>query len=48
MQVSTSIEISKPKENVWKAITDIENSAGMISSIIATDVLEKPQVGFLG
>lgn len=48
MQVSTSIKISKPKENVWKAITDIENSAGMISSIISIDVLEKPEVGFLG
>ena len=48
MEVSTSIEILKPKENVWKAITDIEDSAKMISSIIAIDVLEKPQVGFLG
>ena len=48
MQVSTSIEISKPKEDVWRAITDIENSAGMISSIIAIDVLDKPEVGFLG
>ena len=48
MHVSTSIEILKPKENVWKAITDIENSAVMISSIIAIEVLEKPEVGFPG
>lgn len=48
MQVSTSIKISKQKENVWKAITDIENSATMISSIIAIDVLEKPESGFIG
>ena len=48
MKVSTSIEISKPRENVWKAITDIENSPGRISSIIAIDVLEKPEAGFVG
>jgi len=48
MKVSTSIEISKPRENVWKAITDIENSPGRISSIITIDVLEKPEAGFVG
>ena len=48
MKVSTSIEISKPRENVWKAITDIENSPGRISSIIAIEVLEKPEAGFVG
>ena len=48
MEVSTSIEISKPKENAWKAITDIENSPGRISNIISIDVLEKPEDGFVG
>ena len=48
MKVSTSIEISKPREDVWKVITDIENSLGRISSILAIEVLEKPEAGFVG
>lgn len=48
MKCSTSIDISKPKEDVWKAITDIPNSAGMISGILSVDVLEKPALGFVG
>ena len=48
MKVSTSIEISKPREDVWKVITDIENCQGRISSIIAIDVLEKPEASFVG
>ena len=48
MQVSTSIEISKPREDVWKAITDIQNSASMVSGILSVDVLEKPDSGFIG
>ena len=48
MKVSTSIEISKPKEDVWKVIADIENCQGRISSIIAIEVLEKPETGFVG
>jgi len=48
MKVSTSIEISKPKEDVWKVITDIENCQGRISSIVAIEVLDKPENGFVG
>ena len=48
MEVSTSIEITQPKEKVWKAITDIENAAAMISSIISIDVLEQPKSSFIG
>ena len=48
MKVSTSIEIEKPREDVWKAITDIENAQGRISSIVAIEVLEKPEAGFVG
>jgi len=48
MKVSTSIDIAKPKEKVWKVITDIENAVGRISSIIDIDVLEKPESGFVG
>ncbi len=48
MQVSTSIEIAKPKVIVWTAITDIENSAKMISSIISIELLQKPDNGLVG
>lgn len=48
MQCSSSIDISRPKEDVWKVITDIPNSAGMISGILSVDVLEKPDTGFVG
>ena len=48
MKVSTSIDISKPREDVWKVITDIENCQGRISSIISIEVLEKPESGFVG
>ncbi len=48
MKLSTSIEISKPKEDVWRVITDIEHCQGRISSIIAIEVLEKPEAGLVG
>ena len=48
MQLATSIEISKPKEAVWRAITDIESCESMIYSILAIEVLEKPANGFVG
>lgn len=45
---STSIEISKPKADVWSAITDIPNAAGMISGILSLEVLENPEAGLVG
>ncbi len=48
MEVSTSIEIAKPKEDVWNVIADIENCQGRISSILDIEVLEKPETGFVG
>ena len=48
MQVSTSIEISKPREEVWSTITDIRNSSDVISSIISVEVLEMPESGING
>lgn len=48
MQVTTSIHINKPKEDVWQAITDIEHSHKMISGIQAIDVLENPTSGLVG
>ena len=48
MRCSTSIEISKPKADVWNAVTDIPNAAGMISGIISVEVLENPEAGLVG
>lgn len=48
MKISTSIEIVAPKEVVWAAITNIEEAANMITGIIALEVLNSPQEGFVG
>jgi carbon monoxide dehydrogenase subunit G len=48
MECSTSIEISKPRADVWEAITDIQNAAGMISGIMSLEVLENPETGLVG
>lgn len=48
MQAKVSIEISKPKESVWAAITDIENCADMLSSILNIEVLEQPPQSLIG
>ncbi len=48
MNVSTEIQIAKPKEAVWSVITDIENCTDVISSIIDLNILEKPEDGLVG
>lgn len=48
MQLSTSIEIDRPAEQVWAAICDIENCVNFISAIENIEVLEKPDDGFVG
>lgn len=48
MRCSTSIEISKPRADVWNAVTDIPNAVGMISGIISVEVLENPEAGLVG
>lgn len=48
MNVSVEIEITKPKEIVWSAITDIQNSGKMISGIISVEVLNTPPEGLVG
>ena len=40
MKISVDVGINKPKELVWTAITDIENSTKMITGIIDLMVLE--------
>lgn len=48
MKITVQIQIDKSKEAVWSAISDIENSAQMISGIIKLTVLEKPMEGLVG
>ena len=48
MNVSESIEIAKPKELVWTAITDIDNCEQFISAIERIEVLERPVSGLVG
>lgn len=48
MNVTKKIAINSTKELVWKAITDIENSVGMISGILAINILNKPEDGLIG
>lgn len=48
MEVNVEIEINEPKEKVWKAITDIENSESMISGILKINVLVQPEDELVG
>ena len=48
MQLVVEINISKPKNIVWDAITDIENCPDMISSIIDLEILNQPTDTILG
>ncbi len=48
MRVEVSIEISKSKELIWQKITDIENSAKMISGIEAIEVQHRPEKTLVG
>ena len=48
MQTSVSISINKPKEEVWKAITDFENCQNYISSILSLEILEQPNDTLVG
>ena len=48
MEISDSIEITKPINIVWPVIVDIENSANYISSILDIEILNKPTDNFIG
>ncbi len=48
MKITTNVTINAPKESVWNVITDIENSANVISGIESLEVLEKPVQGLTG
>lgn len=46
--VEVDIAINRPKDLVWKAITDIEKCENIISSIIKLNILHKPIDSFVG
>jgi carbon monoxide dehydrogenase subunit G len=48
MKVVVEIEIAKPREDIWSAITDIGNCARMISAIIDLEILNQPEEGIVG
>ena len=48
MQINVSTEINCAKEQVWQAITDIDNCENMINAIIDLTVLERPETGLVG
>jgi hypothetical protein len=48
MEVSVEVEIAKTKEQVWQAITDIDHCMGMISGILAVEILHRPESGLVG
>ena len=48
MEISVEIEIKASKKAVWAEITDIKNSARMIQSIIALEMLNEPESGLVG
>lgn len=48
MKIVVDIEIERPKEIIWSAITDIENCSNMLSSIIDLNILNQPANGLVG
>ena len=48
MKLTIDIEIKAPKEEVWKVITDIENSVNTISGIEKIEILNKPKDTVVG
>ena len=48
MRASADIKIERPREAVWAAIIDIDNSVNMIAGIIAVEVMHRPESGLVG
>lgn len=48
MKIAIEIEIKKTKGQVWKVITDIENSVNTISGIDKIEILNKPENTLVG
>ena len=48
MIVDSQVAINAPKEDVWRAITDIDGAAERISGLEKVEVLERPESGLVG
>lgn len=48
MKIAIDIDIKAPKEQVWKVITDIENSENTITGIDDIEILNKPIDSIVG
>ena len=48
MKLQVKVDIEGSREEVWKVITDIENSVNFITGIEKVEILEKPESGFKG
>jgi len=48
VKVDVNIEIAKSRQVIWQHITDIENSAKMISGIQGIGILHRPQQSLVG
>ena len=48
MKVESQVCISGTKEQIWRVISDIENSIDIIEAIEEIEVLEKPDSGLVG
>jgi len=48
MELSASINIERPVEDVWKAIIDFENCSNYIESIIKLDIVNQPKDILIG
>jgi len=48
MVLQAEVVINAPREDVWKVITDIKNSADFLSGIEEIEVLENPKDGLVG
>ena len=48
MNLSASIEISKPLEEVWKVITDFKNCPNYITGIVNLEIIDQPDDTLVG
>jgi len=48
MELSVCVEIEKPLEDVWKAITDFKNCSDYIESIVKLEIIDEPKDTLIG
>jgi hypothetical protein len=48
MKARAEIEITGTRKDIWKVITDIDNSVNVISGIESVDIIHRPKDGFVG